>query len=91
MKPSWRKRATTGLRAKQLEIARGVQKLIRSPECPHGAQDTGNPGRRQGSQNARIAFFGGTTVAATVWGDLVTNSTISRRRSWVMTPPSDFF
>jgi len=41
-----------------------VQKLIRSPECAHGAQDTGDPGRRQVLQNAQIVFFGGTRRSA---------------------------
>ncbi len=42
------------------DVARAVQKPIRSPECGHGAQDTGDPGRKQVLQNARIVFFGGT-------------------------------
>jgi len=39
---------------------RVVQKLIRSPECAHGAQDTGDPGGKQVPQNAQIVSFGGT-------------------------------
>jgi len=38
-----------------------VQKLIRSPECAHGTQDTGDPGRKQLPQNAQIVFLGGRT------------------------------
>ncbi len=36
-----------------------IQKLIRFPECAHGAQDIGNPGRKQVLQKAQIVFSGG--------------------------------
>ena len=50
---------------RRVGLARPVQELIRSPECAHGAQDTGDPGRKQVPQNARIVFFGGTGIKVT--------------------------